>query len=63
MYLAAVERKSMALPADQFPWSLPLFAHLNKLEFHEPVTFLVGENGSGKSTLLEQGTGGGQSGL
>jgi len=37
MYLAAVERKSMALPADQFPWSLPLFARLNKLEIRAPV--------------------------
>lgn len=25
----------------------------NKLEFDQPVTFLVGENGTGKSTLLE----------
>lgn len=26
---------------------------LERLEFHHPVTFFVGENGSGKSTLLE----------
>jgi predicted ATPase len=53
MYLEAVERKSLALPADKFPWSLPLFARPNKLEIRAPLTFLVGENGSGKSTLLE----------
>ncbi|HZB88041.1 MAG TPA: AAA family ATPase, partial [Terracidiphilus sp.] len=53
MYLEGVERKAPALRADQFPWSLPLFARLNKLEIRAPVTFLVGENGSGKSTLLE----------
>jgi predicted ATPase len=53
MFLHGIERKPNALPTDQFPWSLPLFAHLDKLEFHAPVTFLVGENGSGKSTLLE----------
>lgn len=29
------------------------FKDLSHLEFHKPVTFLVGENGSGKSTLLE----------
>ena len=28
-------------------------AGLNRLEFHKPITFFVGENGSGKSTLLE----------
>lgn len=36
--------------------SLPLVKHLNKnggLEFHNNVTFFVGENGTGKSTLLE----------
>ena len=43
MYLEAVERKSLALPADKFPWSLPLFARLNKLEIRAPVTFLVGD--------------------
>lgn len=26
---------------------------LNQLDFHQPITFFVGENGSGKSTLLE----------
>ena len=31
----------------------PWYQWLDTLEFHQPVTFLVGENGSGKSTLLE----------
>ena len=26
---------------------------LDRLTFHKPVTFFVGENGSGKSTILE----------
>jgi predicted ATPase len=52
MFLERIQRKS-ALSTDQFPWSVPLFACLDTLEFHAPVTFLVGENGSGKSTLLE----------
>ncbi len=36
-----------------FPYTVPVLASLEKLEFTSPVTFLVGENGSGKSTLLE----------
>jgi len=37
----------------EFPFDLPAVRHLDALEFHPHVTFLVGENGSGKSTLLE----------
>jgi predicted ATPase len=36
-----------------FPFSLPAIAHLQELELHRGVTFIVGENGSGKSTLVE----------
>jgi predicted ATPase len=36
-----------------FPYSLPAIAHLETIELHPKVTFIVGENGSGKSTLLE----------
>jgi predicted ATPase len=52
MFLDAIQRKIEADPA-VFPWSMPLFRWLDRLEFRSPVTFLVGENGSGKSTLLE----------
>src|SRR5579859_6109334 len=38
---------------DDYPFSLPVVRHLDALELHPSVTFLVGENGSGKSTLLE----------
>jgi predicted ATPase len=38
---------------DKYPFSLPSVRHLDVLEFHPKVTFLIGENGSGKSTLLE----------
>ncbi len=38
---------------DQYPFSLPAIRHLDVLELHPAVTFLIGENGSGKSTLLE----------
>jgi len=38
---------------DVYPFSLPVVRHLETLELHAAVTFLVGENGSGKSTLME----------
>lgn len=37
----------------EFPFNLSAVCHLDSLEFHPNVTFLVGENGSGKSTILE----------
>lgn len=38
---------------DAYPFSLPVFRHLDRLRLTSPVTFFVGENGTGKSTLLE----------
>lgn len=35
-----------------YPFSLDIFRKTDRLEFHSPVTFFIGENGSGKSTLL-----------
>lgn len=52
MFLDAIQRKAEPDPG-VFPWSMPVFRWLERLEFKAPVTFLVGENGSGKSTLLE----------
>lgn len=37
----------------EYPFSIPAVAQINDLQFHEDVTFFVGENGSGKSTILE----------
>jgi predicted ATPase len=37
----------------QFPFNVPALRSISRLEFIQPVTFLVGENGSGKSSLLE----------
>lgn len=51
-FLDAISRKADPDP-DTFPWTLPAFRWLERLEFPCQVTFLVGENGSGKSTLLE----------
>ncbi|MBR0374392.1 MAG: AAA family ATPase [Mogibacterium sp.] len=33
--------------------NIPAIRGVERIEFHAPVTFFVGENGSGKSTLLE----------
>jgi predicted ATPase len=38
---------------DEYPFVLPAIQHLQELQLHPSVTFLVGENGSGKSTLIE----------
>jgi len=38
---------------DRYPFSLPAVRHLDVLDLHPKVTFIVGENGSGKSTLME----------
>ena len=38
---------------DLYPFMLPAVRHLDSIELHPAVTFLIGENGSGKSTLLE----------
>lgn len=52
MFLTGLARREGA-GASGFPFTLPLIAGLERLEFTAPVTFLVGENGAGKSTLLE----------
>jgi predicted ATPase len=36
-----------------YPFSIPAVRHMDKLELHPAVTFLVGENGCGKSTFIE----------
>jgi predicted ATPase len=38
---------------EEYPFSLPAVQHLQTLDLHPAMTFLVGENGTGKSTLLE----------
>jgi predicted ATPase len=46
-------RRAKIASFDEYPFCLPVVRHLETLELHPAVTFLVGENGSGKSTLLE----------
>ena len=38
---------------EEYPFNIPSIKCLDEIEFHEDVTFIVGENGSGKSTILE----------
>jgi len=53
-YVLALKLKRQKVPSfDSYPYSLPAIRHLDSLELHPAVTFIVGENGSGKSTLLE----------
>lgn len=49
--LRSIEKRPS--PNDGFPFSIPVIASLDVLEFTAPLTFFAGENGSGKSTLLE----------
>ncbi|MGA2052578.1 MAG: AAA family ATPase [Opitutales bacterium] len=53
-YIRAVRLKRAEVPSfAQYPFCIPVVRHLERLELHPAVTFLVGENGSGKSTLVE----------
>ena len=36
-----------------YPFNIPSIRNIDRIEFHEDVTFFVGENGTGKSTLIE----------
>ncbi len=53
-YLRTIELKRDAIESfETYPFCIPSITELDRLDFHEDVTFFVGENGSGKSTLLE----------
>ena len=41
------------LQDDAYPFNLAAVRSINKLDFHENVTFFAGDNGAGKSTLIE----------
>ena len=41
------------IDAGSYLRSIASICNIDRIEFHRPVTFFVGENGSGKSTLLE----------
>ena len=53
-YIQSVSLRRDNLPDNaDYPYTLPAVQHLDDLQLHPKVTFLVGENGAGKSTLLE----------
>jgi len=53
-YIKHIELNRGDVPSfEQYPFNIPAVRHLERLELHPKVTFLVGENGAGKSTLLE----------
>lgn len=53
-YVRQVVLKREAVPSFQaYPFNIPAVLHLDSLDLHAQVTFIVGENGTGKSTLLE----------
>lgn len=49
---AELRREQIEQP-DAYPFNLPAVKDLDRIEFHDRVTYIVGENGVGKSTLLE----------
>lgn|SRR5262249_31375560 len=38
---------------EEYPYCIPAVRELDQLEFHQDITFIIGENGCGKSTLLQ----------
>ncbi len=53
-YLKAIElRREEIASFLEYPFAIPSISELSVIDFHEDVTFFVGENGAGKSTLLE----------
>ncbi len=39
--------------SQEYPFHLPWLSAIEDLDFHQPLTFLVGNNGVGKSTLIQ----------
>ena len=53
-FVQAVRLKRDEVPGfDGYPLRVPSVRHLEQIEFHPAMTFLVGENGTGQSTLIE----------
>lgn len=53
IYLRSILLHELAEQADDYPYTVPVIATLERLDFISPVTFFAGENGTGKSTLIE----------
>jgi predicted ATPase len=53
IYLRSILLHAGADVAEVYPYTVPVIAQFERLDFTLPVTFFAGENGTGKSTLLE----------
>lgn len=53
MYIKQVLIDWNKIDGDSYLRNIDSLCGVERIEFHKPVTFFVGENGSGKSTLLE----------
>lgn len=54
IYISSIELlKEKIEDIEKYPFNLPIIQYLDKINFHENVTFFTGENWSWKSTLLE----------
>jgi predicted ATPase len=53
IYLRSVSRHHNGRAPAGYPYTVPVIAQFDHLDFTSPVTFFAGENGTGKSTLLE----------
>ncbi len=54
MFIKRIEyQKEKIKNLDEYPYNILCLKGFEALDFHSPVTFLIGENGSGKSTLIE----------
>src|SRR5947209_4331530 len=53
MFLRSLRFERNGEIPDEYPFSIPVIATLDGIDFRSPVTFFAGENGTGKSTLLE----------
>lgn len=53
-YIRQISLDQTQIPnREEYPFNIPCFRHFDTLDFHQDVTFLIGENGIGKSTLIE----------
>jgi predicted ATPase len=53
LYITEISINEQGINYTEYPYSLPVVRHLERLSLRKPITFFVGENGTGKSTLLE----------
>ncbi len=53
MYIRSIRFLHDTFPTkDWYPFCLEVFRKTDRIDFHRPVSFFIGENGTGKSTLL-----------